>query len=46
MTIEPLEVGSEKTLLLFCSLPHSQKEEQPHPGDTRSKIRETSPSLP
>lgn len=46
MTIEPLEVGSKKTLLLFCSLLRSQKEEQPNPGDTRSEIRETSPSLP
>lgn len=29
MTIEPLDVGSKKTLLFFCSLLRSQREERP-----------------
>ena len=47
MTIEPLDVGSKKTLLLFCSLLHSQRQERPgtplsHPGGRQPMISDTS----
>ena len=47
MTTEPLDVGSKKLLLLFCSLLHSQRQERPgtplpHPGGRQPMISDTS----